>query len=158
MADILVASQVKCMDWQKTVENTVGDMRVITRGDRVAPSVILRDRARLARDNWEQSKVHFGLVLSLNTLVDSKRRTEELRELEPDAIGGEMEAAGVYAVGAREMTDWIVIKAISDWGFSKTSRYQKRAANAAAGFVAQMIDSGYLNTPPSELRRLVARS
>jgi hypothetical protein len=28
------------------------------------------------------------------TLVDSRRRTEELRELKPDATGGEMEAAG----------------------------------------------------------------
>jgi nucleoside phosphorylase len=158
LTDVLVATQVECMDWQKTVEDEDGNIRIITRGDRVAASSILRDRARLTRDGWKQSTVHFGLVLSLNTLVNSRRRTEELRRFKADAIGGEMEAAGVYAVGAREMTDWIVIKAISDWGSGKTDRNQKPAANAAAGFVAQMIGSGYLDKPPGELRRVAVSS
>jgi hypothetical protein len=58
------------------------------------------------------------------------------------------------------MTDWIVIKAISDWGFgkAKTNRNQKPPPATAAGFVAQMIDSGYLDMPPGELRRRQDRS
>lgn len=156
--DLLVATQVECLDWHKEVEGDDGTPRFVTRGDRVATSVVLRDRARLVEDSWTGSKVHFGPIISLNTLVDSRRRTEELRAFKPDAIGGEMEAAGVYAVGARAMTDWIVVKAISDWGYDKTKIHQESAADVAAEFVAELIGSGYLDTPPGELRRPVASS
>ncbi|MEX5637673.1 hypothetical protein [Parafrankia sp. FMc2] len=156
--DLVVATQVECLDWHKEVESEDGTLQLITRGDRVATSVILRDRARLVEDNWTRSKVHFGPVLSLNTLLNSRQRTAELRAFKPDAVGGEMEAAGVYAVGARAMTDWIVVKSISDWGYDKTNNHQETAADAAAEFVAELIDSGYLDTPPHELRRPVASS
>nr|MDT0664567.1 hypothetical protein [Micromonospora sp. DSM 115978] len=138
-SDVIVATQVECLDWHKATDDDDGTVRLTTRGDRVATSVVLRDRARLVDDEWTRSKVHFGPILSLNTLVNSQRRTEELRAFKPDAIGGEMEAAGVYAVGARAMTDWIVVKAISDWGFDKTKTHQEPAADAAAEFVAELV-------------------
>jgi nucleoside phosphorylase len=94
---------------------------------------------------WTGSRVHFGTVLSTNTLVNSRQLVDKLREEFPDAIAGEMEAAGVYEAATMDSKpDWIMVKAISDWGFGKTSEFQALAAQNAAEFVIHVIASGAL--------------
>jgi nucleoside phosphorylase len=70
--------------------------------------------------------------------VDNVDYRDDLRALEPEAIGGEMEGAGLYVACHEAKTDWILIKAICDWadgnkGHDKEAR-QALAAKNAAGF------------------------
>ena len=71
-------------------------------------------------------------MLTGNTLVDSEQAVGRLRRDFPDAIAGEMEGAGVYeAATLDDKPDWIMVKAISDWGYRKTDGDQQLAAPAA---------------------------
>jgi nucleoside phosphorylase len=114
----------------------------------VSASVTLVDRFRGAGADWQGPKVHYGLLLSANTLVNSAVLRAKLKALEPDAIGGEMEGAGAYAAGAKRKVDWVVAKAIADWGAGKTDDWQVRAARAAARFVLHVVSIGGLDRPP----------
>ena len=67
----------------------------------------------------------------------------------PEAIGGEMEGAGVYAAAGK--TDWILVKAICDWAdgtkhVDKEAR-QKAAATNAAELVVEAIGQGGFSSP-----------
>lgn len=53
----------------------------------------------------------------------------ELRREFPDAIAGEMEGTGIHeATMQGEKPDWIMVKAISDWGYGKVDDGQPTAA------------------------------
>lgn len=151
IGDILVADQLRVMDPKKIVDpKGAGHAPIeISRGDRVMPSVTLLDRFRSATVDWAGSSVHFGPVLSLNTLVNSEYLRARLIESEPDAIGGEMEGGGVYAAAAKEKVDWILVKAISDWGVNKTDDGQELAAHNVARFVVHTIRAGGFSLLPS---------
>jgi nucleoside phosphorylase len=56
-----------------------------------------------------------------------------------------MEGAGIYAAAAPEKVDWIVAKAIADWGYDKTDEVQRMAADNVADFVVHAIRSGALD-------------
>jgi len=108
--------------------------------------------------NWPT--VRFGTLLSGNKLVDNLDYRESLRQIEPDAIGGEMEAVGIQLAADRHKVDWIVVKAICDWGDghknveSKEQDQQLAADNAAIVVKAALgLGSLYQNSP-SSLRML----
>ena len=50
-----------------------------------------------------------------------------------------MEAAGLVSVCEDEKIEWIVVKAISDWGVNKNDEDQKRAAENAFDFIMQNV-------------------
>lgn len=78
-----------------------------------------------------------GLLLNNATTVKHLTESPDFR----DAIGGDMEAWGLYqatGVAANKMQvafQWIVVKGICDWGFGKSSAFQPLAAAAAADLV-----------------------
>ncbi len=122
---------------------------VLTRGDHVTPSPLLLSRFQAVRHAWTaDARIHFGPMLSASTLVDSRSLRDELSQREPDAIGGEMEGAGVYAAAAHAKVDWIVVKAISDWGFARGYDFHERAARNAATFVVKAAEIGAFDEPP----------
>jgi nucleoside phosphorylase len=86
-------------------------------------------------------------MLSASVLVDSRAFREDLVRRHPDAFAGEMEGAGVYAAAAAGRVDWIVVKAISDWGYDKTHDHQQEAAAAAADLLVHMVRTGALDEP-----------
>lgn len=80
--------------------------------------------------------MHFGLVLSGEKLIDSLAYKKRLLALEPEAVGGEMEGAGLYAAANDAGVDWILVKAICDWADgTKNSAAQPQAARNAAELV-----------------------
>lgn len=146
IGDILVSRQVQELDHQRVVDGPNGATIVLRRGARVHSSVLLLDRfhaATLGRvatiGRPEPPAVHFGLMLSANTLVDSQRYRENCKFEFPDAIGGDMEGAALYAAAAKDRVDWIVVKGIADWGYHKTNEHQDLAAANAAEFVVRML-------------------
>lgn len=161
LGDIIVGRQLRAIDHRKVTdvidEDGAGNQRreqvTLTRGDFVTASPALLDRFTSA-EHPDGVGVHTGTLLSGSLLVDSKQLHQDLRALDPEALGGEMEGAGVYAAAARGKIDWIVVKAICDWGYDKTDEAQARAAGNVAGFVVDVIRSGALDEPirPANLR------
>ncbi|TDC48816.1 hypothetical protein E1258_27690 [Micromonospora sp. KC207] len=125
-----------------------GPRRIIDRGDHVTPPPMLLGRFRDAQQNWTGAAVHFGPMLSASTLVSARSLRDELASRHPDAIGGEMEGAGVYAAAAHAKVDWIVVKAICDWGFDKTDEFHELAAHNAARLVVTAAELGGLDEAP----------
>ncbi len=141
LGDILVAKQLRPYDLQK-----IGQDRNDWRGDKPAASPLLLGLFRTAERNWkvsDTSKVRFGTVLSGDKLIDNKDYRDLLLDFEPEAIGGEMEGAGLYAACHDEKVDWILVKGICDWADGNKSKdkesRQKMAASNAAAFVVSAL-------------------
>jgi nucleoside phosphorylase len=143
VGDVMVSTQLKLWDPKKVMDSGAGETTV-WRGDKVLASVLLLDRCRSATVDWGDCTVHFGLLLTANTLVNATGLIDLLRSSEPDAIGGEMEGAGVYIAGAARKVDWIVVKGISDWGVEKVDGGQSLAASNAAQFLLHVVRCGGL--------------
>jgi nucleoside phosphorylase len=98
--------------------------------------------------NWDQAKVHFGLILTGEKLVDNIDFRNQLGQFEPEAVGGEMEGAGLYVACQDKKVDWILVKAICDWADGRKNRNkQKRqtlAANNASRFVVHALEQAPL--------------
>ena len=96
----------------------------------------------------QQGKLHVGPVLSLPKLVDKLDERNRLITAYPDAIGGEMEGRGMVDAAVERKCDWLLIKAICDWGYDKNAfdgekeRHQRIAARNAADFVRYAVEHG----------------
>jgi nucleoside phosphorylase len=148
IGDVLVSERLLDYDLQRIGTGPEGEMRIIPRGDRPSASPRLLSRFRDGALYWEEAKIRFGLVLSGLKLVDNVDYRDQLRTLEPEAIGGEMEGAGLYAAAYRRKTDWILAKAICDWADGQKhvdkDQRQETAARNAASFVIHVIERGGL--------------
>jgi hypothetical protein len=70
--------------------------------------------------------------LSGEKLIDDPDFKAELFDQYPQAIGGEMEGAGLVAAALRGGVPWLLVKAVCDWGDGKKhSKHQPLAAAAA---------------------------
>jgi len=110
------------------------------RGDRPHASSQLLNRLKAAKLTWSGiPQVQFGTMLSGEKLIDNEDFREELVSHVREAIGGEMEGAGLYAACQDKKTDWILVKGICDWadGDKSTDKEnrQRSAAKNAAEFV-----------------------
>lgn len=149
IGEILVSRQLQLYDLQR-----VGKDQMVLRGDKPHASAQLIDHFRHAELDWDDSKakVDFDLILSGEKLVDNHDYREQLKRLAPEAIGGEMEGAGLYVACQDAKVDWIVIKAICDWGYNKKrnkAARQRLAAGNAAAFVAHALQRAPLKRPES---------
>ncbi len=146
LGDILIAKQIQCYEFQKV---DIKRGRRIARGDRSTSSERLLDRFRNGDNQWqEKAKTHFGVVLSGEKLVNDPDFRNSLLWEEPEALGGEMEGAGLYVAARDTKADWILVKAISDWGDgSKNDDVQLLAAHNAARFVLHVLQVGRWGRP-----------
>jgi nucleoside phosphorylase len=140
IGDILVSQQLMLYELQR-VGTEKGTLRIIPRGDRPHASSTLINLFRSADLYWDESraKVRFGLILSGEKLVDNADFQQQLREFEPEAIGGEMEGAGLYVACQDAKVDWVLVKSICDWADGNKAEnkdaHQNLAAHNAASFV-----------------------
>lgn len=140
LGDILVSRQIRSYEQQK-----VKGEKIIPRGDRVTSSPRLISLFRDGDVDWNGAKVHFGLILSGEKLIMSKAFREQLLLMEPEAVGGEMEGAGIYTAASEAKVDWILVKAICDWADeSKNYDSQKTAATNAVNFLIHVLGNGGL--------------
>ena len=135
IGDILVSSQVQCYEPAR-----VGADKIIPRGDRMPADPILLNRCDTAKLTWHGSKVHTGLILSGEKLVDSPEFKKMLLDIEPEAIGGEMEGAGIIAACYRKNVPWVIIKGICDWAENKESDSQSLASLNTFEFFWHILD------------------
>ncbi len=138
LGDILVSRQLMLYDLQR-----VGQQQIVPRGDRVHASTWLIDYLTSAELDWSGATVRFGLVLTGEKLVDNLNYREQLKKLEVEAIGGEMEGAGLYVACQDAKVDWVLVKSICDFadgnkGQDKDTR-QQQAAKIAADFIVHAL-------------------
>jgi nucleoside phosphorylase len=164
IGDVLVSRQLMSYDLQRVGTDKDGKQTLIPRGERAHASVRLVDRFTAGKKDWHKAEVSIGLIVSGDKLVDNLEFRQQLLQFEPEAIGGEMEGAGLYSAAERARAHWILVKAICDWadghkGRNKKQRQKLAAANAAQ-FVLHVISQGGFVSPkvwpPSnrgELRR-----
>lgn len=146
LGDILVSRQLSTYEVQRIGQGPNGEWIMRSRGDRPQVSPRLLGMIRSSLLDWQGPNVHLGLVLSGEKLIDNHDFREQLRQLEPEAVGGEMEGAGLYSAALRRRIDWVVMKAICDWAdgekvLQKQQRQQTAAENAA-NFVVHMLKQG----------------
>lgn len=135
IGDVLVSRQLALYEQAR-----VGAEVNIARGDKPHASAELVNYLDNTKLYWSEANVRIGLVLSGEKLVDNPEFRDQLVAQEPEAIGGEMEGAGLYATCQKRKVDWILVKGICDWadgnkGEDKDAR-QALAARNAARFVA----------------------
>jgi nucleoside phosphorylase len=148
IGDLVISTHVQCIDHRKvTDDDGSGPVRIIPRGDRVPASGPLLSASRAATRGWSGPALHFGAVLSSNTLVDNDGLRQRLRTRYEEAAAGEMELAGVYAAVAKTRGDWIMIKGISDWGMGgMNDQARQQASMAAAGYIVHTLTYGGLSS------------
>ena len=138
LGDILVARQLMLYEAQR-----VGSAQLVARGDRVHGSSWLINYLTSAELDWTGATVRFGLMLTGEKLVDNLDYREGLKRLEGEAIGGEMEGAGLYVACQDAKVDWVLVKAICDWADGNKAQdkdaRQERAAKNAADFVVHAL-------------------
>jgi Phosphorylase superfamily len=132
----LVTEQLRLYDLQR-MGTQDGKTEILLRGDKPRASPWLINHFKGADLLWEGAKVRFGVVLTGDKLVDNEDFRDQLRRFESEAIGGEMEGAGLYVACQDKKVDWILVKAICDWAdgnkaHDKDIRQQTAAQNAAA--------------------------
>jgi nucleoside phosphorylase len=143
LADVIVATTIYDLDLRIEYDDHTESV-----GDRVSTRSAVVNRLRAAQTDWPTARVWFGLLLSSQALIDSTVYRDRLKAQHSRALGGEMEAQGLYAAAADAGTPWIVVKAISDWGVDREKSYKPEAAANAAGFVAHAITIGAFDDLP----------
>ncbi|MCA0325659.1 MAG: pentapeptide repeat-containing protein [Proteobacteria bacterium] len=158
LADVLVSKFIVDYELGKVHD----DGKITLRGARPPASRAwvraleqLDTRANAGIDKTTWPRLHFGGVLSGEKLVDHRDYRDQLGQLsgQDDIVGGEMEAAGVQTALDGTGTDWLVVKAICDWGDGNKSqdkeRRQQQAADNAAQVVHALIASGTVYPEPA---------
>jgi nucleoside phosphorylase len=147
IGDILVSRQLHPYELQRVGTRAKDKgLKLTSRGDVARASVRLIDRFRSAAVDWRKGAVRFGLILSGEKLIDNIDFRDQIRLMQPEAIGGEMEGAGTYGAAHERNKDWIVVKAICDWADGKKrvqkEKRQQNAADKAAAFVIHALRTG----------------
>jgi len=143
LGDILVSKQIQTYELQKVTKT-----KIVPRGESVTASIDLLDKFRSGDLDWDGPTVHFGQILSGEKLITSQEFRNELLNLEPEAIGGEMEGAGLIFAAIDAGVDWILVKGISDWATEgKSDEFQPGAAENAARFVLHVLKLGGWSQP-----------
>ena len=127
LGDIMVSDAIEDYGTCK-----IKEMEVIPRGNKIPSNAILKNRFADSKLDWNKSKVHTGLIITNDVLVNDNNLVARLKQQYPDAIGGEMEGCGLLA---NYSTPWILIKGICDFGHDKKNEYQEFAAMNAIEYV-----------------------
>lgn len=137
LGDVLVSEWVRAYE-----KGRAGAERFIPRGARTDADPRLLQACRAVRiDRRDDLRVTTGGLLSGEKLVDDPEFKREILRIEPEALGGEMEGAGIVDACERAHVGWIVVKAICDWAENKDGAAQPAAAKNAISFVLSVLNS-----------------
>lgn len=143
IGDILVSEQLYLYEHGKINKKNIKDKReFLSRGDKVTAPIGLINRVRSASKYWSKSQVKFGVFISGEKVINDQTYINEILQKEPEAIGGDMEANGLY-VACKDKTNWIAIKAVCDFADGNKdknkSKNQQLASRNASEFVFHIL-------------------
>ncbi len=132
MGEVLVSSEIIDYGSYK-----ISEKGFVERGAKIPADPTLLKRFSTAFVLWEKTKVHTGLIVTSDVLVNKLEFQQNLIERFPDAIGGEMEGCGFLA---NYQHPWILVKAICDFGHDKSNDYQGDAVLNAIMYVDYVLN------------------
>lgn len=142
--DILISQQLVVCHPVKLIGG-----ETINRGDKATASLSLLPEFKNGKLTWKGQRVKFGVILSGDNLVNDIDFINDWQKREPEAIGGEMEGAGIYAASREGKVEWLIVKGICDWADgTKNDAHQKQAAYNAVDFTLHVIKQGGLAELP----------
>jgi nucleoside phosphorylase len=169
LGDLIVAEQIVAYEPGKLTSGGVQHRYQVYRSSHE----LLNVARELVQTNWVSKielprpaaktvtpQVHFGVSASGEKVFASVRETKSLQADWRQLIGIEMEGVGVAlaAYQAENPPGILQVKAICDWAdSSKNDAWQMYAADVAATFVMELINSGHL-IPPAKERAQPRRS
>lgn len=147
IGDVIVSSHII------PYENSRVGNQVIYRSEFPPASTILVNRVKQIRD-WvfpieetRNAQLFLGPLLTGEKLIDDLDFKTRLITAFPNAIGGEMEGAGLYAASSREKKEWIIIKGICDFADGNKSKNkginQNVAIKSAVNFTTKLLTSQF---------------
>ena len=138
IGDVLVSESVQAYEAQR-----IGETNTVFRGKQGPASSLLLDRFKSVNDwdfKFEDGKtpeIISGPILSGEKLIDNAEFKADLMKIYPEAKGGEMEGAGLYAACDQTQADWILVKGICDFADgNKGKDKEKNQKMAMEGAVA----------------------
>lgn len=147
IGDVLVSERIIPYEPKR-----LGEEESISRGKHGPASALLLDRFKSVT-GWDfvqeerTPKIIDGAILSGEKLVDDPAFKADLFAEHPEAIGGEMEGAGIYAACDQKVKDWILVKGICDWGENKSNpdkkKHQTMAIESAVDLCNHIFNSPY---------------
>jgi nucleoside phosphorylase len=150
IGDVLIANRIQTYELQRVGSTGEGQLLLCDRNIIVPPSHALLARLMSAELDATLTITH-GVMLTGDKLIDNLDFRTSLLSLAEEAIGGEMEAAGLWASAELRKRDWGIVKAICDWGDGNKSEdkaaRQTTAAENSAAFVAHAAREGLLARP-----------
>lgn len=144
LLDVLVSDKITCYNATRygTTEDGIIEKRLRGEANLNTSSCFIEyfksplhwpnENSKIANRFSEVPKMHLGLILSGDILIDNEQFKQELlKNFVPDAIGIEMEGAGLlHSYYSYQVT---IVKAVCDFGDGKKSKfYQPTAALLAA--------------------------
>ena len=137
-----VAEYVTGYEMVKLRPDTIDD-----RAPTIPASLLLTERFKSRIRDWSyfradgtKANVMGGQVVSGEKLVNNWAFCSALIARFPDAIGGELESVGAYAVAARRRREILLVKSICDWANGlKNDRAQAFAAGTATSLVRHVL-------------------
>ncbi|WP_328286824.1 5'-methylthioadenosine/S-adenosylhomocysteine nucleosidase family protein [Mycobacteroides abscessus] len=112
---VLIATHMREYERVRVGTNKDGGLNLRERGEyrKVDPIELQRLRMVARRSGV---KYEVGEIVSGEKLVDWDPLRKLLKKRFPDAVGGDMELAGIVAACSRKHVTWLFLKAISDKG------------------------------------------
>lgn len=148
IGDILLSTRLRDAQHHKVTAEAI-----IPRGTIEAPDGTLLKTFIHAAD-LTGKRIHEGLLISIETLFDDEQHRDKFIDADQSqAVGGEMEGGGLLMALRRvrdRRVDWLIVKAICDWGFKKNEDPVKKeqdqinAARNAAELCVATIDRFWL--------------
>lgn len=133
IGDVLVSDAIIPYDIKR-----VGKDITIQRGPSPRAGALLFDRFKSAKEwdhtlpNKEKAKIITAFILSGESLIDNIEFRDSLLKVFPNAKGGEMEGAGLYAAADNKNLQWIVVKGICDYADGNKSKNKNQNQRVAA--------------------------
>ena len=146
MGDIIVAESIIDTTMKSHDAKTTTNSKTYNCGENLLNMFSLDDTIET---EGKSVKIHHGPLASEEALYRNAKKKEEIFSQVPNALGGEMEANGIRKVVKREKNfEWIVIKAIVDWGDeAKDKKWQPFGAVSCARYVLERLTK-QPNGPP----------
>jgi nucleoside phosphorylase len=105
----------------------------------------------LAQDA-QHNRADCGLLISESTLFNDKTARDAVAQ-RFSALGGEMECEGIMRWAHELKVDWLLVKAICDWGYNKQSPNKEAAQQLAARQAASLVRHFVGRTPIGAMLR-----
>jgi nucleoside phosphorylase len=139
IGEVLVSERLSPYELQRVGEDAEGNVTIRDRGVTSEGSPRLLSRFRDSGLERAGVRLRVGQLLSGAKLIDSAPFKAALLSRYPDAIGGEMEGAGLLDACGRRGVDWLVVKAVCDYAENKGQDKDLRQALAARQAVRALV-------------------